>query len=62
MRTALSWVLFWIGHFVSVPMERFDWGFLYPTYNWLMGKSFDLDKHERVWNRDTTSEKEVGDV
>ena len=42
---------YYAGDLISVPMMRFDWAFLYPTYNWLMRKShaisdeFDLE----VW-------------
>lgn len=36
-----AWALFWMGHAVSRPMERFDWP-LYPIYNRLMLASVDV--------------------
>jgi len=35
-----SWSFFWLGHWVSRPMEWWDWAdHLYTPYNWLMLKS-----------------------
>lgn len=35
-----SWSLFWLGHWVSRPMSRWEWaGHLYTSYSWLMTKS-----------------------
>jgi len=36
MRFLLSWTLYWLGDIICRPMERFDWVWLYPTYNKLM--------------------------
>lgn len=51
MKVVLSWLLFWIGHGISIPMQAFDWAFLYRPYCWLMATSQDLDEHEKVWTR-----------
>jgi hypothetical protein len=32
-------VYYWVGHALSIPMVRLDWAWLYPAYNWLMGKA-----------------------
>ena len=42
MRWLVSWSLYWLGDAVSRPMEAFDWGWLYPVYNWLMLRSGDV--------------------
>jgi hypothetical protein len=31
--------LYWLGHYVSRVMERYDWAFLYGAYSRLMGWS-----------------------
>ena len=31
-----SWSLYWLGHFVSMPMMRWELDWLYPLYNQLM--------------------------
>jgi hypothetical protein len=31
-----SEVLYYLGHWISFPMQWFDWGWIYPTYNRLM--------------------------
>ena len=49
MRKARIWLLFWIGHIISKPMEWFDWGCIYPAYNWCMSTSCDLDDDEWMW-------------
>jgi len=33
---AVSEVLYCVGDWVSRPMSRFDWAWLYPVYSWLM--------------------------
>lgn len=38
----LTWLLFWLGDLVSKPMHYFDWWWLYPVYNNLMGWSVDV--------------------
>lgn len=39
----LSWTLFWMGDFVSKIMNLHDFlGHLYPIYNKLMCKSYDI--------------------
>ncbi len=53
-RTALSWMLFWLGDGVSrlsriLPDYRvFD--FLHHSYGRLMGWSVNLDKAGKVWD------------
>ena len=39
MRWALSWMLYLVGDLLSKPMIRFDWAWLYPAYNTVMGWS-----------------------
>jgi hypothetical protein len=41
----VSEVLYCLGDWVSRPMSHWDWAWLYPTYNWLMDTSYDL----QVW-------------
>lgn len=49
MKTALSWILYDIGHFISFLM-RWDWlSFLYPMYRKVMILSSDLDPEGKVW-------------
>lgn len=33
---ALKFCSYWAGHLVSILMVRFDLGWLYPIYNWLI--------------------------
>lgn len=33
LRLAASWLLYGVGHAVSIPMLRWDLAFLYPLYN-----------------------------
>ena len=40
----LTWILYGLGDLVSKPMNWFDWGWLYPTYNWLMLRSYDVQQ------------------
>ena len=45
-----AWVLYWIGHVLSYSF-RIDWCHIrvvYPVYNWLMGKSSDVQDWGRV--------------
>jgi len=37
----VSEVLYYLGHWISFPMSRFDWDWLYPVYNQLMTWSID---------------------
>ena len=32
----VSWALYWLGDLISHPMNRFDWDWLYSTYNNVM--------------------------
>lgn len=36
MKILLSYILYYAGDLISRPMNRFDWGWLYPLYNRLM--------------------------
>ena len=38
----LSWALYWLGNLISHPMNYFDWGWLYSTYNTVMLASLDV--------------------
>lgn len=49
MKTFIAHVLYYTGHLVSKPMETFDWGWLYPIYNWLMCTSGDFDVNNKIW-------------
>jgi len=40
----MSYILFYLGHIVSIPLNKFDWDWLYPTYKWLMLKSLTIQK------------------
>ena len=44
----LSWLFFWIGDLISYPMNYFDWGWLYPTYNRSMIWSVDLQDWGKI--------------
>ena len=51
MKILLSWILYGIGHFISILM-RCDWlSFLYPIYRKVMNLSSDLDPEGKVWER-----------
>jgi len=50
MKTILSYILYYIGHVISIPCFRvrgFSW--LYKPYNWLMQKSVELDSGNKLW-------------
>lgn len=51
----ISWILYWIGHLVSIPMNKAEvFGHLYPLYNRLMIWSFDVQRwagNETPWKR-----------
>lgn len=49
MRTVVAYILYYLGDLVSKPMHYFDWGWLYPIYNWLMIKSGDFDINHKIW-------------
>jgi hypothetical protein len=40
----LSWILYWLGHLISYPMNYFDWPWLYPLYNRLMLSSYSIQR------------------
>jgi hypothetical protein len=44
-----SEVLWCLGDWVSRPMYYWDWAWIYPTYNWLMGASYST----QVWSGTT---------
>lgn len=36
---------YYLGHVLSIPMSRWDYfSWLYPAYNWLMNKSYDIQE------------------
>lgn len=40
---------YYLGHYISIPMAKWDLGFLYPVYNKLMIMSSDLDYENALW-------------
>ena len=38
----VGYLYFYIGNIISKPMNYFDWGWLYPLYNWFMLRSVDI--------------------
>lgn len=42
---------YYLGHWVSIPMFKYDWAFLYPLYHYLISKSVDIsDKYNLdIW-------------
>ena len=38
----VSEMLYYLGHWISFPMQLFDWAWLYPTYNKLMSWSSNI--------------------
>jgi len=51
VKILLSWILYGIGHFISLLM-RWDWlSYLYPIYRKVMILSSDLDPEGKVWER-----------
>ena len=56
-----SEVLFCLGDWVSRPMCHWDWTWLYPTYNWLMDASHNIQvwaSNDGPWQHYTTKDKE----
>lgn len=39
----ISPILYYPAHLISIPMEKFDWEWIYPIYNYLMIKSGDIE-------------------
>ena len=40
-----SYLYYYIGHILSIPMYKWDcFSWLYPAYNWLMIKSYDIQE------------------
>lgn len=56
----LSWGLFWMGDLVSKIMNNHLAIVLYPVYNWLMTKSYDVQDKYKVekgpWNEPNTGD------
>ena len=50
MRTLLSFILYYIGHFISILMRCDLCAFMYPAYKKIMILSSDLDKEGKVWD------------
>ena len=40
----MSYILYYIGHLISIPMNRFDLGWLYRYYNWCMLRSVEYQE------------------
>jgi hypothetical protein len=49
MKQFLSAVFFHVGDWISYPMCKFDWAWLYPIYNKLMTWSSNLDTAGKIW-------------
>ncbi len=49
--TAIAWILFITGHLISIPMLRYDLGWLYPTYSKIMIWSCNFDHNENIWKQ-----------
>lgn len=50
MKTLLSFILYYIGHFISILLRCDLLAFLYPLYRKIMILSSDLDINNKVWN------------
>lgn len=44
----VTWICYGLGHIISKPMLWFDWAWIYPAYNNLMGWSYDI----QLWGGD----------
>jgi hypothetical protein len=51
MKTFLSLILYWLGHFVSFFLRWDLLSFLFPAYQKLMRLSSDLDPEGKVWEK-----------
>jgi hypothetical protein len=49
MKTILAYILFWIGHAVSITLRCNFLIFLYPLYKHCMLWSATLDINDRIW-------------
>ena len=49
MKTILAYILFWIGHVVSIALRCKFLIFLYPLYHHCMLWSDTLDINGRIW-------------
>jgi hypothetical protein len=49
MKHYLALVLYHLGNWVSYPMARLDFYWLYGVYSRLMLWSYDLDTEKRIW-------------
>ena len=45
----VAYILYYIGDWISRPMIRYDWGWLYPIYNSIMLLSSELDVNHKLW-------------
>jgi hypothetical protein len=50
MKILLSWVLYQIGHLISILMRCDLFAWLYPFYNKIMLLSSNLDTKGKVWH------------
>jgi hypothetical protein len=55
MKTALAWILYYLGDLVSRLLVWDLFSFLYPVYNKLMIWSSDLDTEHRIWKEENES-------
>jgi hypothetical protein len=52
---AASEILFYLGHWISYPMNWFDWAWLHPPYNQLMTWSVSIQDwagNEKPWTHE----------
>jgi len=50
----VSEMLYYLGHWISFPMQWFDWTWLYPIYNQLMNCSSNIQDwagNDRPWKK-----------
>ena len=59
MKTTLAYILYYIGHFVSLTLLRVDIlsCIVYPIYKRCMTWSSDLDKDNKVWQNPKNNDK-----
>jgi hypothetical protein len=50
IKIILSWILYQIGHLISILMRCDLFAWLYPAYKKIMVLSSDLDTKDKVWH------------
>ena len=54
-----SWVLYYLGHWTSMPVNTFDVFWLYGIYNWFMVTSHDIQEWSMIDNGPWTEGKGI---